>query len=130
MDNVSIGQLDITTDDRQVYNLYYQWVNAKCEIMTWQEQTNFVYDREEFKQDGVDSGENIDKVDEFDFDFIDVAIEVLEVAGEQKNMMVQTAIFFDHVAYKRFSAVYNDDEIMICLLMSTKWQQCRVWAGD
>ena len=91
--------------------------------MTWQEQTNFVYDREEFKQDGVDSGENIDKVDEFDFDFIDVdypIIEVLEVAGEQRNLMVETAIFFDHVAYKRFSAVYNDDEIMICLLMSTK----------
>ena len=60
-----------------------------------------------------------------------MAIEVLEVPGEQKNMMVQTAIFLDHVAYKQFSDVYNDDEIMICLLMSTKWQQytrCQVWA--
>ena len=24
---------------------------------------------------------------------------------------IETAVFFDHVAYNRFSAIYNDDEI-------------------
>ena len=75
-------------------------------------------DTKELQWDDADSEENIDKEDEFEFDFIDVdyPIEVLEVGGEQKNMMVETAIFFDHVAYKRFSAVYDDDEIMDYLL--------------
>ena len=31
--------------------------------------------------------------------------------GEQ-NKMIETAVFFDHVAYNRFSAIYDDDEIM------------------
>lgn len=76
-------------------------------------------DTEELQWDDADTGENIGK-GEFELEFGDVdefPLEELEVEGEeQKNKMVETAIFFDHVAYKRFSAVYNDDEIMDYLL--------------
>jgi hypothetical protein len=36
-----------------------------------------------------------------------------ETTGSEgdENMMIETAIFFDHVAYNRFSKIYSDDEI-------------------
>ena len=76
-------------------------------------------DTEELQWDDTDSEENLREEDEFELEFADdeYPLEELEVGGEEpKNKMVETAIFFDHVAYKRFSAVYNDDQIMDYLL--------------
>ena len=77
-------------------------------------------DSEELQWDDADSGEGlVGKNEEFEFEFADeeYPLEELEVeGGEKRNKMVETAIFFDHVAYKRFSAVYDDDQIMDYLL--------------
>ena len=68
-------------------------------------------DTEELQWDDADTGENIGKGEsEFELEFADdeYPLEELEVGGEeQKNKMVETAIFLDHVAYKQFSAVHN-----------------------
>ena len=62
-------------------------------------------DSEELQWDDADSGEGlVGKNEEFEFEFADeeYPLEELEVeGGEKRNKMVETAIFFDHVAYKR-----------------------------
>jgi len=61
----------------------------------------------------IDVGDS-DVLYPIDFGDDDYRIEELENQEDQgnaNNKMIETAIFFDQVAYKRFSSVYSDEEI-------------------
>jgi hypothetical protein len=60
-----------------------------------------------FSQRGT--GKKLYYYSKFEMDKSERIMAVPRRAGNGRQ--IETAVFFDHVAYNRFSAIYNDDEI-------------------